>query len=680
MTTHYRINHSSSYIVLSLLLTFGNLQAQERTVRDSINNVKYLPCVTTTYKVREKIGIGQVTTSVDGVRSIVSPLGEGDPIKWVQNMPGVTTGADGTSAFYVRGGNMGNNLFSLDGVPVYGYSHLLGMTTIVSQSVMQDVTLSKGGFDGNENNFTSAHINVESKTVEEAARTSVSLNTFLMSAYKEGRIAEDLSYIASARISPLTWEYRAIRNALPDKLGSLDDFSAGVGDLYGKLRWDINGGDWLEASVLGSIDNYSFSREANSDEQMGWGNVIAMLRWHKEDEQTETNAYASFNYYSTIQKQDKMFRGEMNHLSLQSGLAEFTADADRKLHRTDRLDISYGLKARYSKFQPGNVASVKNSADVFLVNAFLQCDYSIPECFDFKAFVRSNGFDNLKDNSFRFDPEAGLSAKLSLGRHFAITGTVDRLVQFYHTLEGMPVGWSIDMLVPSGKKVVPEKSLQESIDLSFSLGRHHASVGGFYKMLDDIVYYKYAENLFSGGMAAWEDDVAQGKGTSYGFELLYAYQFKDVYTRASYTWSKTDRRAFEDINGGKPFNARFDRRHVMNIMMQWKGLNTSFVLQSRQWENSGPKEYTMHVIGGHEWVAEYFNGINTFLMPMVMRLDIGYQFEFQTEKLHHELNVGVCNVTNHFNPFMLYFDSKTEQWTQIALLPIMPTFSYSMNF
>lgn len=59
-------------------------------------------------------------------RRVISPLGEGDPIRWAQGLPGVTTGADGTTAFYVRGGNMGNNLITLDGVPVYGYSHLLG--------------------------------------------------------------------------------------------------------------------------------------------------------------------------------------------------------------------------------------------------------------------------------------------------------------------------------------------------------------------------------------------------------------------------------------------------------------------------------------------------------------------------------------------------------------------------
>ncbi len=36
--------------------------------------------------------------------------------------------------------------------------------------------------------------------------------------------------------------------------------------------------------------------------------------------------------------------------------------------------------------------------------------------------------------------------------------------------------------------------------------------------------------------------------------------------------------------------------------------------------------------------------------------------------------------TNHFNPFMLYFDPASEGWKIIALLPILPNFSYRISF
>lgn len=154
--------------------------------------------------------------------------------------------------------------------------------------------------------------------------------------------------------------------------------------------------------------------------------------------------------------------------------------------------------------------------------------------------------------------------------------------------------------------------------------RYALSAGGFYKLMDDLVYYKYAQSLFSGGMATWEEDVDLGKGTSYGTELMHEYVGKNLHTMVSYTWSKTNRYGFPDINEGGEFHARFDRRHVLNAVAQWKGFSAAVNL--------------------------------------------------------HDVNVGVCNATNHFNPFMLHFDAATEGWKMIALLPILPNFSYRISF
>lgn len=675
----------TSIHILSLLTIFSSAQAQNVEQRDSIARTHTLPDVLVSHTQHEQLTICKLETDIKGIRSVVSPLGEGDPIKWVQNLPGVTTGADGTTAFYVRGSNMGNNLFSLDGVPVYGYSHLLGMTTIIPQSAMQDVTLTKGGFDGRENNFTAAHLNVDSKMPDEQLTHSVSLNTFLLSAESEGKICKNLSYLVSARISPLTWEYRAIRSALPDLLGDLDGFNAQVGDLYAKLHWKTSRNSWLEASGMGSLDEYAFSREVDSDESMGWKNGIGMLRWHWNGKRTVANVSASYNYYNSQQRQDKIFRGKENHLSLMSELKETTIEADGTTSKTEHLKIGYGAKVKLATFEPGQVASVRNKSDIVLGDAFLQGEYSIPERFDLKAFARMNYYRNdndkqYEDDSKHIDPEAGISARIHLSKHLSAEATFDRLVQYYHTLEGLPVGWSLDMIVPTVEKISPETSLQGGLNFAFSYGHHQASIGGYYKALDNLVYYKHAEDLFNGSLAAWQDHVAQGQGKSYGCEMLYIYENRDLYARVSYTWSKTDRSGFEDVNEGKPFHARFDRRHVLNVLGQWRNFSASLTLQSGHWENGAPEIYEMHVMGGEQWEAQYFHGVNNYQMPMVLRLDLGYQRTFRTGKIEHELNLGICNATNHFNPFMLYFDSKKEKWTALALLPILPTFSYKITF
>ena len=667
-------------IFIVLFMAATSSYSQKTEANDSIASVHTLPDVTKMGLRHEKLRINKLETNVSGIRSVISPLGEGDPIKWVQNLPGVTTGADGTTAFYVRGSNMGNNLFSLDGVPVYGYSYLFGMTTIVPQSAMQNVSLTKGGFDGKENNFTAAHLNVETRTPVQDRQSSVGLNTFLFSAETEGRLCDGLTYLVSARISPLTWEYRAVRSSLASILGDLDDFKAGVGDVYAKLHWHITQRQQLSASVMGSIDDYSFTRNVDSNESMGWKNGIALLRWQFVGNRTEANVSASYNYYCSEQKQDKVFRGKENHLSLLSSLKEATVEADGKTRINENFKIGYGAKVKFATFEPGQVASIRNKSDVTLADAFVQGEYVIPDRLDIKAFARINHYSNKQDDSKYTDPEAGASIRWSPSKHFAVEGTFDRLVQYYHTLEGLPVGWSLDMIVPTVGYVAPETSLQGGLNFEVNLGHHSLSVGGYYKTLDSLVYYKYAQDLFSGGMAAWQDNVSIGQGKSYGCELLYTFQNRDFYARASYTWSKTDRSGFEDINDGETFHARFDRTHVLNLFGQWKDFSAAFTLQSGHWENGAPKVYTMHVIGGEEWEAHYFNGVNNYHMPMIIHLDLGYQHSFKTSELLHELNLGICNVTNHFNSFMLYYDADKESWTELALLPILPTFSYKVTF
>ena len=90
------------------MMFFPFLLCHSQELRDSLNAAIKIDSR------RVMRGPGNLQTGLEGMRSIITPLGEGDPIHWAQAMPGVTTGADGSSAFYVRGGNLGNNLFSLD--------------------------------------------------------------------------------------------------------------------------------------------------------------------------------------------------------------------------------------------------------------------------------------------------------------------------------------------------------------------------------------------------------------------------------------------------------------------------------------------------------------------------------------------------------------------------------------
>lgn len=684
MKSLYKTLKSLVFVLLGTM----SLHAQEPAVQDTLT-----PAVKTDSR-RMEMTIGRIKTDMEGMRAVISPMGEGDPIRWAQGLPGVTTGADGTTSMYVRGGNAGNNMFTLDGVPVYGYSHILGLTTIVPNDVMENVSLSKGGFDGSENNFTAGHMKIVTKDHVDKYRTSFAINNFLVSAGTEGYAGNKLSYILSARVSPLTYEYRAVRKILPEIVGGMDNFNAKVGDLYGKLHFQANEKNALDASFLGSMDSYGFDTQGDSHDEMSWNNLIGILRYRYRGSITDIDITTSVNRYGSSQMQEKTYRGEESALSLKSSLMEYGLKTGF-MHRflDGRFILGEGLNLRRARFAPGQVGEDTRISNTMLSTLWFQAEYNIPEKLSAKAVFRANIFRNYnllveearptpyRKRGSHKDPEYSLSLKWNFMRNVAFEATFDKMMQYYHTLEGLPVGWSLDMVVPTGEKVLPESSLQGSAGFSGHFGAHEISLGGFYKRMENLIYYKYSQALFNGVLAEWERHVELGNGRSYGMETLYEFQNKDWYARLSYTLSKTTREDFPSFYGGKPFHARFDRRHVLNATAQWKGINASFILQSGHWENGAAETYEMPYLGTDpQWTASYFSGINNFQMPTVIRLDLGYQFKFTTGIIGHSVNVGVCNVTNHFNPFMLYFDAVTESWKGMAILPILPNFSWRIEF
>jgi hypothetical protein len=644
----------------------------ESTWRDTL-----APAIKTGHR-RVAEGIGRLQGDLPVIRGVVSPLGEGDPLRWVQRLPGVATGADGSSALYVRGGNMGNNLITLDGVPVYGYSHLLGLTTVLPQEAIEGVELSKGGFEGGQGNFTSSHLRIGTRTPgADGNKTSVAVNNFLVSARTEGR-KDRTSYLVSGRISPLALEYKAFRKALPE-LMNFEKFGALVGDLYGKVQWDLNADNRLDAFVLGSIDRYSFMPKSGSEDMLGWNNVLGQVRYNRSDGDVKTEVRAYANRFASAQSTKKIYYGREQELSLSSQLIEFSLSASQIRPFGEHFRLSYGLNLRDALFNPGQVGAAANWSNAMLSTLWVQGNYELPEKLSLMAAVRGNLYTRFSKGNTFFIPDAALSAKWSILPFLSVEATLDRTSQYYHTLEGLPVGWSVDMLVPSVSSVKPETMLQAGLGVDLVFGAHSLQLGYFQKRMDGLVYYQYATSLFNGALAAWEDHVDTGLGYSYGGEFLYEFLTPDWQVQLSYTLSKTWREGFATVLDGAPFNAKFDRRHVLNASASWRGINVALTYQSGHWENSASKKATMHVLD-EEWTAEYFTGVNDFHMPDLFRLDVGYRFSFQTGRLQHEVNLGVCNVTNHFNPFMLYYDTETEDWKEMALLPVLPNFSWRISF
>ena len=84
--------------------------------------------------IAENTQMSTIDVPIEIIKKIPALMGEVDVIKALQLLPGVQSGNEGSSGFYVRGGGPDQNLILLDGVPVYNVSHLFGFFSEIGRA------------------------------------------------------------------------------------------------------------------------------------------------------------------------------------------------------------------------------------------------------------------------------------------------------------------------------------------------------------------------------------------------------------------------------------------------------------------------------------------------------------------------------------------------------------------
>jgi hypothetical protein len=94
----------------------------------------------------QKAQMGVIDVPLRAIKNLPVLAGERDIMKIIQLLPGVQGGQEGTTGFYVRGGNSDQNLVQLDEATVYNPNHLFGLFSTFNINAINNVRLIKGGF------------------------------------------------------------------------------------------------------------------------------------------------------------------------------------------------------------------------------------------------------------------------------------------------------------------------------------------------------------------------------------------------------------------------------------------------------------------------------------------------------------------------------------------------------
>ncbi len=668
--------------------------------------------------------MGIVNLPIEQVRKLPAFMGERDIIKPIQLLPGVQSGREGSTGLYVRGGGPDQNLILLDGAPVYNVSHLFGFFSVFNDDALHDVTLIKGGFPSRYGGRLSSVLDIsmkEGNNQHYEAHGALGLISSKLTI--EGPIKTDrMSFIVSGR---RTYIDLLARPFLQDQ----GDFSAYFYDLNAKLNFTANRNNRFYLSFYSGRDafggrtteNYKTTDGADVENnfagRLSWGNQTATFRWnHVYGRKLFSNTafnYSQYDFDTQTEVEDIVSdptpARTFNKVSYSSGIEDISGKIDFDYRPNPDHYIRFGAGVIRHSFSPGIGRFQDLSPDTTPIDTTITANTRRYAGVEYSTYVE----DDLK---------AGERLKLNIGAHFsgfAVNGvnytalqprlslryllnpklslkaSFITMQQYLHLLSNSGANLPTDLWVASTDRVKPQTSWQGAAGVSrlFGDGGYEFSIEGYYKHMDNLIEYAEAASYLQTNRD-WQDKIEMGEGWSYGVELFIQKKTGKTTGWIGYTLSRTDRK-FPNLNNGRAFPYRYDRRHDisatlahelrknLDIGMTWVyGTGNAVTLATARYYD-GRLYQNGYVISEHF----YYGGRNAFRERAYHRLDLALNWHRQrslfTRRGTSTLTVGVYNVYNRKNPFFMYpttNDEGKELYKHVSLFPILPSVSYYFHF
>lgn len=630
-------------------------------------------------KVVEKTQMSEIKINPQSIHYMPSLMGEVDVIKSLQSIPGITIFGDGSTLFFVRGGNKDQNLIQIDEAPIYNPSHLLGFFSTIIPDAVKEIKVYKGDMPASQGGRLSSLIDIKTKDGNlKQFGMSGSFGLVSGKITLEGPIKKDKSsFFISGRRSYFGWILKSDNST---------DTDLYFYDLNAKINYRINDRNRLFLSFYGGEDNYTESPIPEQSSGINWNNVAGTLRWNhlfSNKVFSNTTLYASkYDYYLITSRERKEFwNSHIATISLKSDMTYY--------HKPDNI-LRFGIQFSGYNFNPGNfkfgnepeglrfpVVHRKNAKETIL---YLSNERSILPKLSIRAGFRLSSWKNIGESvEYKFDDshrpvdttfyKAGKSyhtytnLEPRVGLNYRITESASLKASYASTVQYIQLitnsispFTSLEVWLPSGPNIKPQKARQVSLGY-YRKFRHqgvHLNIEAFFKHMDQQTDYEYHAKMLLNPLI--EGELRFGFARSYGIELLVKKDGGRLNGWFGYSLSKTYKK-INELYLGKSFPAFYDRPHDLSVYLSYKAkprwrLASNWIFTSGAAITTPSGFYYYH---GHS--VPIYNKKNNDRLPDYHRLDISATFQLNKIKSNfkHDLTLSIYNVYGRENPISVNF-------------------------
>lgn len=668
----------------------------------------------------ESTDMGKATIDIEKVKSLPAFMGEADPMKTIQLLPGVMAAGEGNSGFYVRGGGPDQNLILLDEAVVYNAAHLFGFFSVFNADAVKNIELYKGTMPSNYGGRLASVVEVTMKDGNNKnLQVDGGIGLIASRLTVQGPIKKDTSsFLISAR--------RTYIDVLMKPFIKPSSPFRGTGyyfyDLNMKVNYRFSDKDRLYLSGYFGKDKFYFQdSDAGFKAEIPWGNATATARWnHLYNDKLFSNLSLIFSDYNFS------FGAEQSQFEFKlfSGIRDYNVKLDYNWFPASRHRVKFGMNYIFHTFTPSNATA--RSGDVTFDTGdivklyghegaiYIGDDFDVTENFRINVGARYSGFAHMgpftrylkdpttgnnsdtivygKNDLVKFyhgiEPRAAL--RWTVSKTSSIKASYTHNIQYIHLASLSAVSLPTDVWVPVTDRTKPQIGNQYSVGYfqNFKDDKYESSVEIYYKTMQNQVEYREGAQPDDDVRDNVDNNFVYGYGWGYGAEFFFKKRYGAFNGWIGYTLSWT-KRQFDDINFGNEFYAKFDRRNDLSIALTYnlKDKWTFGLVFIYATGNAITLPNSWYLIDNE--ITYEFAARNSIRMIPYHRMDLSATYHFtKRKKFTSDLNLSIYNVYSRMNPYFLYIDAQGDPFDgslaikakQVSLFPILPSITWNFKF
>jgi hypothetical protein len=600
-------------------------------------------------------------------------------------------------------------------------SPVLDFFSVFNADAIQNVTLTKGGMPAYYGGRLSSVLDIQMKEGNnKKMQVEGGLGTVSGRLTIQGPIKKDTSsFIVSAR---RTFVDFFLHEPFVDSESEAAGNNYYFYDVNAKVNYKFSDKDRLFLSGYFGRDVFKYkSPDSDFNLKIPWGNATLTARWnHLFNNRVFMNTSLIFTDY------DFSFEGGQDafELKLFSGITDYNIKSDVTWLPNLKHSVKFGGNYVYHVFVPSN-ASARSGDVVFDVGHILKQyaheaavyandEFDVSDKFKVNAGLRYSLFqqvgpfdryvkdpfsglntdtityDRLQNVKTYFHLEPRLSMRYILNATSSLKASYVQNYQYIHLASMSTLTLPTDVWVPSSDVVRPQFGTEYSAGYfrNFRNNVYETSVEVYYRDMKNQVEYAEGalpENNVNDNV---DNNYTFGNGWSYGAEFFLKKRKGRLNGWIGYTLALTERK-FPDLNQGKVFYAKYDRRHDVSLVAVFE-LNKHWTFGAT-WVYSTGNLVTLpasrYLIDGQ--IVYSYGDRNGYRLAPYHRLDLSATLQGKKRKNYESSwNFSIFNVYNRANPYFIYFDDTSDYSTgtlsvqarQVSLFPILPSITYNFKF